>query len=154
MELWRDTIEFQGKYQLLNISNPVLAFGKLKWIFSCRFFFSTGTSPPPPHPAFALQTQRNRGNNCYSAVKYSNQNCVCGIFSLLHFICAQKVLLPIECLQSGCGRWQAADSLLYGIFVLGWQCGLLCPSAICDQKSQLLKERETLILQQDQAKWL
>lgn len=47
MELWRDTIEFQGKYQLLNISNPVLAFGKLKWIFSGRCFSQQPDSPLP-----------------------------------------------------------------------------------------------------------
>lgn len=38
MELWRGIIEFQGKYQLLNVSNPALAFGKLKWIFSGQYF--------------------------------------------------------------------------------------------------------------------
>lgn len=48
MELWRDTIEFQGKYQLLNVSNPALAFGKLKWIFSGRCFSQQPNSPPSP----------------------------------------------------------------------------------------------------------
>lgn len=67
MELWRDTIEFQGIYQLLNVSNPALAFGKLKWIFSGRCFSRQSDSPP----AFVLQTQRGGENNCYSAVKYS-----------------------------------------------------------------------------------
>lgn len=47
MELWRDTIEFQGKYQLLNVSNPALAFGKLKWIFSGRCFSQQQESPLP-----------------------------------------------------------------------------------------------------------
>lgn len=61
MELWRDNIEFRGKYQLLNVSNPALAFGKLKWIFSGRCFFSTARFPP----ACALQTQRDRDNNGY-----------------------------------------------------------------------------------------
>lgn len=58
MDLWWDTIEFQGKYQLLNVSNPALAFGKLKWIFLWSMFFSTATFPP----AFALQTQRDAQN--------------------------------------------------------------------------------------------
>ena len=45
MELWRDTIEFQGKYQLLNVGNPALAFGKLKWIFLWSMFSQQPDSP-------------------------------------------------------------------------------------------------------------
>lgn len=51
MKLWRDPIEFQGKYQLLNVSNPALAFGKLKWIFSGRCFSQQPDSPPCLRPS-------------------------------------------------------------------------------------------------------
>lgn len=81
MELWRDTTEFQGKYQLLNVSNPALAFGKLKWIFCGRCFSQQRNRTPSTslHPAFALQTQGDGESNCHSAVKcfIEIQNCVC-----------------------------------------------------------------------------
>lgn len=66
MKLWRDPIEFQGKYQLLNVSNPALAFGKLKWIFSGRCFSQQPDSPLP-----SPFKHKDRDNNWYSAVKNS-----------------------------------------------------------------------------------
>jgi len=67
MELQRDSIEFHGKYQLLNVSNPALAFGKLKWIFSGRCFSPQLDSPRLLHVRHKRLIQET---TCYSAVKF------------------------------------------------------------------------------------
>lgn len=84
-------------------------------------FFSTAKFPP----AFALQTQRDRENNCYSAPKYSIQKQNWRVASALFFPCAVQFWLCF-CEQPSDPMsltfFSNAQQLIYCCYI--WQ---LCP---------------------------